>query len=118
MPQQLFSSDTYAIRPTDVLPDDEVDDTDHELDTRWVHYCEVARGLDTEDLMAVIGEAFSTSDVLRGLIEEIKEQPYLPDERKSLHVMTAIRLGEEVARLISSAMDDAVGLRMAVVEDD
>jgi hypothetical protein len=75
MPQQLFSHDSYAIRPVDLIPDDFDEDSDSEIDARWVHYCEISHGLDTEDLMAVVGEAFSMSDVPATL----REAP--PDER-------------------------------------
>jgi hypothetical protein len=95
----------------------DIDDTDDglppELDARWVHHCELAYRLDTEDLMAAVGDALSTSDVLRALIEDAKERPYLPGEAR-MHPSDAFRLGDEVARLIAAAIDDAVGLRMAV----
>jgi hypothetical protein len=50
------------------------------------------------------------------IIRDLKEHPFQPGERRHLHVMDAIRLGNEAARLISAAMDDAVGMRQACLE--
>jgi hypothetical protein len=116
MAQQLFSHDSYFTRPSDLLDEDLEIGDEPELDARWIHYCELNAHLDAEDLMAVIDDAFSQSDVLRSLIEDIKEHPYTPGERRHLHVMDAIKLGNEVARLISAAMDDAIGMRQACEE--
>ena len=57
MESQVFDPKAYALRPMDLIPDDDFDDDEPELDTRWVHYCEVSAGLDTEDLMVTVGEA-------------------------------------------------------------
>jgi hypothetical protein len=109
MKSQVFNPDSYSLRPVDLIPDDDEGLEEDEVDLRWVRYAELARTLDTDDLMAMVGEAFSNSDVLRTLVEESKREPYRPDERKSVHVMDAIRLGNEVAQLISQAMDDLIG---------
>jgi hypothetical protein len=106
---QMFDSKTYTLSPVDLIPDDNEGLEEDDVDLRWVRYAELARTLDTDDLMAMVGEAFSTSDLLRTLIEEAKAEPYRPDERKRVHVMDGIRLGEEVAQLISQAMDDLIG---------
>jgi hypothetical protein len=108
-----FSFKDYSLSPIDLIPDDDEDVGIDEMDARQVHYCELAHHLDTEDLMAVVGDELAQSDVLRSLIDEIKEHPYLPGERRALHVMDAIRLGNEVAQLISQAMDDQIGMRQA-----
>jgi hypothetical protein len=110
MESQAFDSKAYAVSTLDLIPDDFEADDD-ELDADWVQYCELSRTLDTEDLMVVVGEAFSTSDLLRSLIDEALANPFRPDERKRLHINDAIRLGEEVARLIAQAQDKAVGMR-------
>jgi hypothetical protein len=106
----VFDPKAYALSPVDLIPDDDegiIEEND--VDLRWVRYAELARTLDTDDLIAMVGEAFSTSDVLRTLIEVAKAEPYRPDERKRVHVMDAIRLGNEVATLIAQAMDDLIG---------
>jgi hypothetical protein len=111
---QAFSFKDYSLSPLDLIDDRNVEDDEPEVDGRWIYYCELSATLDTEDLMVTVGEAFSNSDLLRSLVEEAKAQPFRPDERKRLHISDAIRLGEEVIRLIASAQDDQVNLRMAV----
>ena len=108
MESQVFDPKAYAVSPIGLIPDDEGLEED-DVDLRWVRYAELARTLDTDDLMALVGEAFSTSDLLRTLLEDVKAEPYRPEERKRVHVMDAIRLGNEVAQLISQAMDDLIG---------
>jgi hypothetical protein len=111
--EQGFSFKDYSLSPVDLIDDDEDLDADAEVDARWVHYCELSAHLETDDLMVAVSDAFSTSDLLRGLVEDAKANPFRPDERKRLHVSDCLRLGELVMTLIAQAQDDAVNLRMA-----
>jgi hypothetical protein len=99
----------YSLSAIDLLPPD-VDDEDAELEASQVRYTELARLVDTEDLMAMVGDALSTSDVLRGLIEDVKASPFGPDERKRLHVSDCLKLGEVMAQLIDQALDSLVSM--------
>lgn len=99
-----------SLRGEELIDDDATPDA-HTMD--WLEYCRVSSTVDTDDLMATVGEAFSTTDVLRGLIEDAKAHPFRPDERKRLHVSDCLRLGTLVMELIAQAIDDDVGLRQA-----
>ena len=100
----------YALRTQDLLPPDDLDDG---TDAEWAAYCRTSRTLDAEDLMAVVGEMFSNSELLRSLILEALATPFGPDERKHLHISDAMTLGDTVATMIAQACADAVGMRMA-----
>ena len=97
----------YSLREEDLIPAADVP----EHDQRWQDYCTEAKRVNIEDLMAVVLDALSTSPVLRGLIEDIQAHPFEPGERWHLHPMENIRLGDEVARLIDTALDDLVSMK-------
>ena len=110
MESQVFMPAAYALRTQDLLPYEDVED---DADAEWAAYCQQSRTLDVDDLMLVVGNLFSNSELLRSLILEALANPFGPDERKHLHISDAMTLGETVATMIAQACNDAVGMRMA-----
>jgi hypothetical protein len=50
----------------------------------------------------------STSLRLRARIEEIKANPYRPNERRHMHVSDAAQLGDEIEDTIAEVIDELV----------
>jgi hypothetical protein len=110
MESQVYAPAAYAPDASYYIPPEDVED---DADAEWAAYCRTSSSLDAEDLMTVVGEMFSNSELLRNLILEALANPFGPDERKHLHINDCVKLGDAVATMIAQACEDAVGMRQA-----
>jgi hypothetical protein len=93
------------------------DDRTPTRDARGVHPYELAAHLDTEELLGGVGEALSTSDVCRVSLADANAHPSWPGASTRRPLADAWRLGCEVARIRATALDAAIGRRMAGWEE-
>ncbi len=76
MESQAFDPKAFSLSPVDLIPPDDDDDQIDEADTRWAHYCEIARELDRDELMDVIIEELKATPELLYQLEDCCTNPY------------------------------------------
>lgn len=111
MESQVFSPATYSLRPVDVIPDDDFEDDDN---IQWQEYCRVASTLDRARILEVVLSDLDAEDSpLYELIDSAMETPHEPGRARE-NIMVLARIGQNILNLVAKAVDDAVGMRMAV----
>jgi hypothetical protein len=110
MESQAFMPRDYSLSATDLLPDDDFEDAD----AQWLDYCAEAAQLDRTDILqAVLSDLDAENSPLYALIDSALDTPHEPGRaRESLTVLA--RIGQDILNLVAKAVDDAVGLRMAI----
>ena len=88
------------------------DDTDD--DVCWFEYCRIASTLHRDDVLAIVLEELAAEDsCLYDLIDSAITAPHEPGRPKeSISVLAAV--GQAIMHIAAKAVDDQVGLRMAV----
>lgn len=113
--QQAFLPADYSLRTEDLIPDDDFDFEDN--DSQWMDYlAEAAKVNRTDILQAVLSDLDAEDSPLYDLIDKAIEEPFVPGERPRENIMVLAKLGQAILTMVAKAVDDAVGLRMAVQE--
>jgi len=113
MESQVFSPADHSLRPQDLLPPDdfEDDDTAH---MQWLEYCRTSSTLDRTDILQVVLSDLDAEDSpLFEFIDDAIANPHEPGRPKA-NITDLARLGQSLLNLIARAVDEAVGLCMAV----
>ena len=112
MESQAFLPAAYSLRPQDLLPPDDVEDDAAAI--HWLEYCRIASTLDRTDLLQVVLSELDAEDSpLYAFIDSALDCPHEPGRPKeSVTVLAGV--GKAILNLVAKAVDDAVGLRMAV----
>jgi hypothetical protein len=109
MGSQVFSHDSYSLRPVDLIPDDDTD-----TDVRWAYYCETASQLDPSDLLDIVVDELKTEDSpLLKAIEEAINYPCEPGRPPKVNASDALRLGKAMIALVARIVDDQVTMIQA-----
>ena len=114
MESQDFLPADYSLRTQDLLPPDDFEDED-DNDVRWLEYCRMASTVPRDEGLAVVlDELNSLVSPLFDLIDDALATPHPEPDRPRTNVTDLIKLGQAILALVAKAVDDAVGLRMAV----
>jgi hypothetical protein len=115
MESQVFSPAAYSPEATYYISADAFEGDENEVDTRWLHSCELAAGLDREDILSVVLDELREEPALLELIEDACRHPHEPGRPKtSLNDLVAI--GKAALLLVVRAVDDQVSVKMALAE--
>jgi hypothetical protein len=111
MEQAGFVAREYSISPDAFIPADELED---EQDTRWLDYCHEAAQINRQRILECVLSSLDTDDSpLYALIDSALATPHEPGRaRESITVLAAV--GQAILDRVAAAVDDAVGLRMAI----
>jgi hypothetical protein len=94
-----------------LLPDDDFEDDDN---IQWQEYCRMASTLDRARILEVVLSDLDADDSpLYEFIDSALHEPHEPGRPKE-SITKLAQLGQSLLSLIARAVDDAVGLRMAV----
>jgi hypothetical protein len=114
MESQQFSPADYSLRPDDLLPPDDFEDEDDNM--QWQEYCRAASTIDrTRILEIVLSDLDAEDSPLYEFIDDAIATPHEPGRPKE-SITKLARLGQSLLNLIAKAVDDQVNLRMAVQE--
>jgi hypothetical protein len=114
MESQAFVPAAYSLRPIDLIPPDDFEDED-DVDVRWLEYCRMAASVRRDEVLAVVlDELNSPTSPLFDLIDDALATPHPEPDRPRTNVTDLIKLGQAILGLVAKAVEDAVGLRMAV----
>jgi hypothetical protein len=112
MESQAFSPADYALRPDDLLPPNDFEDEDDNI--QWREYCRMASTLDRARILDVVLSDLDAEDSpLFEFIDDAIKNPHEPGRAKA-NITDLARLGQSLLNLIAKAVDDNVNLRMAV----
>jgi hypothetical protein len=109
MAQQLFSHDSYSIRPTDLIDLDLDDDGPNEVDERQLRQARHRRSIDIEDVLECVWAHFRERAEVIAFVEDAIGTPYDPD-RIRVHAGDAARLASAFAADVQTALDDVTGM--------
>lgn len=104
----------YSLSPLDQIDGDTDDLVGSEATVRWARYCALARTLDRDELLDTVLEELKESPELLSHLDDACLSPYPEPERPRAHVGEMATLGLAVLQTIVTAIDNAVGIRMAV----
>jgi hypothetical protein len=114
MESQAFSPADYALRPDDLLPPDDFEDEDDNI--QWREYCRMASTLDRARILEVVlSDLDCDESPLFEFIDSALHEPHEPGRPKE-SITKLAQLGQSLLNLIAKAVDDNVNLRMAVQE--
>jgi len=110
MESQQFSPAAYSPAASYYIPADEPEDNRDP----WEDYCYEARQLDRQHILDAVLSSLDTDDSpLYGMIDSCIKDPCEPGRaRESLTTLAAV--GQGILDRVAAAVDDAVGLRMAI----
>jgi hypothetical protein len=108
--QAGFVAHEYSLSAVDLIPPDDFED---ERDG-WQDYCYEASKLDRQHILDAVLSSLDTDDSpLYALIDSAIATPHEPGRaRESITVLAQI--GQAILDRVASAVDDQVGLRMAI----
>jgi hypothetical protein len=113
MIEQAFSPADYSLRATDLIPPDDFND-DEDTNMQWQEYCRIASTLDRARISEVVFSDLDADDSpLFEFIDDAIQNPHEPGRPKA-NITDLARLGQSLLNRIAKAVDDQVGLRMAV----
>ena len=111
---QVFDPKADSLSPVDMIPPDDFEDKD-DADVRWLEYCRMASTVPRDEVLAVVlDELNSLVSPLFDLIDDALATPHPEPDRPRTNVTDLIKLGQAILGLVAKAVEDAVGLRMAV----
>ena len=111
MEQAGFVAREYSLSAVDLIPPDDLED---EQDTHWLDYCHEAAQVSRERILECVLSSLDTDDSpIYAIIDSALATPHEPGRaRESITVLAQI--GQAILDRVASAVDDAVGLRMAI----
>ena len=111
--QAGFIAREYSLSTVDLLPPDDFEDED-DNDVRWLEYCRTASTMDRVHILdVVLSDLDAENSPLYEFIDDAIANPHEPGRAKA-NITDLARLGQSLLNLIAKAVDDQVGLRMAV----
>jgi hypothetical protein len=114
MESQAFSPKDLRLNPTDLIPPDEFDDED--VDVQWLEYCRIASTVDrTRTLDVVLSGLDADDSLLFECIDDAITNPHEPGCAKA-NITDLARLGQSILNLLAKAVDEQVSMAMAVRE--
>jgi hypothetical protein len=114
MESQQFSAADYSLRPQDLLPPDDFEDEDDNM--QWQEYCRIASSIDRARILEVVLSDLDAEDSpLFEFIDDAIKHPHEPRRPKE-SITKLAQLGQSLLNRIAKAVDDQVTLRMAVQE--
>jgi hypothetical protein len=110
MESQVFSPDTYSLRPTDLLPDDDFEDDD----LQWLEYCRCASQVNRQHILeCVLSDLDADDSPLYEFIDDAMANPHEPGRPKA-NITDLAKLGQQILNLVAKVVDEQVNLRMVV----
>jgi len=114
MGSQAFLPADYSVRPDNLLPPDDFEDEDDNI--QWREYCRMASTIDRARILEVVLSDLDADDSpLYEFIDDAIANPHEPGRPKE-SITKLAQLGQSLLSLIAKAVDDQVNLRMAVQE--
>ena len=110
MEQAGFIAREYSVSPDAFIPADALED-EHD---GWQDYCAEASKVDRERILECVLSSLDSDDSpLYELIDSAKKTPHEPGRaRESITILAQI--GQAILNRVAAAVDDQVGLRMAI----
>ena len=111
MEQAGFVAREYSVSPDAFIPADEPED---EQDTRWQDYCLEASKVDRQRILECVLSSLDADDSpLYTLIDSCLKDPQEPG-RAHESITVLAQIGQAILNKVAAAVDDQVGLRMAI----
>ena len=118
MSEQYLSFRDASLSTMDLILDDTDDDEETlEANSRLTRYVRLGRMVDRDDIAILVGERFSASPELMGLIDDCLSDPPDPT-RVRIHPAMAMRVALAVLREAADAIDDQIAMMDATREGD
>jgi hypothetical protein len=116
MESQVFDPKAYALRDIDLIPPDDEDLEETEVDARQARYARLGKLVDLEEIIEVVLCKLRDSTQLRWMIEDAIEDPHADVTRPNVHVSELLKMGRAVLEAVAVVVDEQVSM-LDVVED-